>query len=52
MIALEVMEKYGWDWYTYQNQPSWLLELASQKLHIEARLSAQKEAEIKAEQNG
>lgn len=41
---LEIMKEYGWDYFTYQNQPAWVLDLASKKLGIEAKL-AEKQAE-------
>lgn len=38
MVMLEVMEKYGWDWYTYQEQPVWIIDAAIQKMTVEAKL--------------
>jgi hypothetical protein len=38
---LEIMEKYGWDFYTYEKQPSWILDLAVKKIGIEAKKSKQ-----------
>ncbi len=37
---LQVMKEYGWDFHTYMNQPSYILDLAHKKLAIEARLAA------------
>lgn len=37
---LEIMKEYGWDWNTYNNQPSWVLDLAQKKLAVEAKLAA------------
>lgn len=36
---LAIMEKYGWDYYTYMNQPNWLLDLAQHKLSIENKMA-------------
>lgn len=46
---LEVMKTYGWDYYTYERQPSWILDLAVKKLGIEAKLA--NAANTKPEQN-
>lgn len=35
MLILELCEKYGWDYYTYLNQPSWFLELAKIKYSLD-----------------
>lgn len=35
------MKEYGWDWYTYQNQPTWVIELAIRKFSIEGKLAEQ-----------
>jgi hypothetical protein len=37
---LVVMEKYGWDYHTYMNQPSWLLDLARKKMALENKIAA------------
>ena len=37
---LEIMKEYGWDYNTYQDQPTWVLDLAARKLGIEAQLAA------------
>lgn len=37
---LQVMKEYGWDYHTYMNQPAWILDLAHNKLAIEAKLAA------------
>jgi hypothetical protein len=31
------MERYGWDYHTYIQQPAWLLELIVHKMEIEAK---------------
>ena len=36
---LHVMKEYGWDFYTYKNQPAWVIELAMRKLDIEGKLA-------------
>jgi len=30
------MKEYGWDYYTYINQPVWVVDLAREKLKMEA----------------
>lgn len=30
------MREYGWDYYKYLNQPTWVIDLAREKLKIEA----------------
>lgn len=35
MLVLELCEKYGWDYYTYHNQPNWFLELAKVKFRLD-----------------
>jgi hypothetical protein len=37
MLMLEILERYGWDYATYLNQPAWLLDLIVHKLEIEAK---------------
>jgi uncharacterized protein YaaN involved in tellurite resistance len=44
ILMLEVMEKYGWSYYTYLDQPTWVIELIQEKMRAEARL-AKKAAE-------
>lgn len=39
---LQIMETYGWDYHTYKNQPTWVIDLAVKKLGIEAKLAEQK----------
>ncbi len=46
------MKEYGWDWYTYESQPTWILELAHKKLVIEGQLAAQKAEQNNAQANG
>lgn len=36
---LQIMKEYGWDYHTYMAQPTWVLDLACEKLKIEAILS-------------
>ena len=38
LLALEVMRIYGWDWFTYLSQPSWLIDLAVEKMIIDKKL--------------
>ena len=32
---LEIMEKYGWDYHTYMQQPSFLIDMIVQKMSID-----------------
>lgn len=34
------MREYGWDYYTYLAQPTWILEMAIEKMTVEAKLAA------------
>lgn len=40
MLMLEIMEIYGWDWYTYLSQPAWVLTLACDKIKVTRQLAA------------
>lgn len=44
---LEIMEVYGWDWYTYQSQPSWVISLAFEKMKVQRKLAEANTASIK-----
>lgn len=46
---LEIMKIYGWDFYTYEAQPYWVIELARKKMTVEAKLSRQN---AKAQEDG
>jgi len=37
---------YGWDYYTYMNQPTWFVELIIERMRIDAK---KQEAEAKAQ---
>lgn len=47
---LEIMEKYHWDYHTYNNQPSWVLDLIYKKLELEGKIRASKPTSV-AKQN-
>jgi hypothetical protein len=34
---LEILERYGWDYFVYMRQPAWLLDLIVHKMEIEAK---------------
>lgn len=34
------MKDYGWDHFTFESQPAWVIDLAIQKMTIEAKLAA------------
>jgi hypothetical protein len=38
---LTICERYGWDYFTYINQPAWLLDLIVRKMDIEAQKAQQ-----------
>ena len=38
MLTLEIMREYGWDWYTYESQPAWVLDMVVQKYIAERKL--------------
>ena len=35
------MKLYGWDWFTYQAQPTWVIDLAIEKMKLERKLANQ-----------
>ena len=35
MMVVVICEKFGWDYYTYYNQPDWFLELIKIKFQID-----------------
>lgn len=35
MLIVTVCEIYGWDYYTYLNQPSWFIELIKVKMKVD-----------------
>ena len=39
---LEIMEKYGWDYHTYQNQPEWVIDLILEKIKLEGKIAKSK----------
>ena len=36
---LRIMAEYGWDYYTYEKQPTWVIDVAWEKLKIEGIIS-------------
>lgn len=36
---LEIMERYGWDWHTYHDQPTWVIDLIHKKMAMEAKIA-------------
>jgi hypothetical protein len=50
VLMLEIMKEYGFDYYTYMNQPAHIIELATRKFIIESDLAAKRsEQNIHAE---
>lgn len=37
MLAIEICEKFGWDYYQFLNQPAWFIDLVVEKIKAEAR---------------
>lgn len=44
---LEVLKEYGWDYFTFMRQPSWIIDLAIQKVVAEARIAAKAQEQAK-----
>lgn len=44
-LVLEIMEKYGWDWFKYHSQPSWVIEAIQEKLRIDGIKAQQHQAQ-------
>lgn len=44
MMMLEIMEKYHWDYYTYQAQPIWMVNMIVEKMKIDAMKKKQQES--------
>lgn len=41
MIIAIICEKYGWDYFTYESQPSWFIDLIIVKMEIDAKKNKQ-----------
>jgi hypothetical protein len=37
MLMLEVCRLYGWDYYTYQAQPVWFVDLIHERMAIDGK---------------
>lgn len=35
MLMITICEKYGWDYFTYESQPSWFIDLIISKMEID-----------------
>lgn len=44
MMMLEICEKYHWDYYTFNEQPTWVISMIIEKMRIDAKKAKQKEA--------
>jgi len=47
MIMIIICEKYGWDYFTYESQPSWFIDLIIERMKIDATKSQQEELKNK-----
>ena len=36
MMAVQVCKYMNWDYYQYENQPAWFIELVTMKMNLEA----------------
>lgn len=43
MLMLEIMKEYHWDYYTYTNQPVWLIAMIVEKMKIDAKKKSSEE---------
>ena len=48
MLIVAVCEKMGWDYFTYQKQPSWFVDLIIEQMIIDGKKAKEKEQQARA----
>lgn len=47
MVVVEICMKFGWDYYTYMEQPSWFIDLIIFRMTIDAKKAKQESIKAK-----